>query len=279
MSHLITCQDLNERIDAASDLVVIDCRFDLSEPALGLTQYLEGHIPSAHYLHLNDDLSGPIIINQTGRHPLPNPDLLARKLGQIGIQSGARVVAYDHNHGAFAARLWWLLRWLGHDNVQVLDGGYDQWQAQALPIEDVVPTSQPTTFIARPSLTRTLNPNMPKDLSTRLIDVRDPARFRGDHEPIDPVAGHIPGAMNLPFLDNLADGRFKAPAALAKHFTQAGLAAEQSLVCYCGSGVTATQMILALLEAGYPEPALYPGSWSEWILDPDHIAALNDAPR
>ena len=122
-------------------MVVIDCRFDLSEPALGLTQYLEGHIPSAHYLHLNDDLSGPIIINQTGRHPLPNPDLLARKLGQIGIQSGARVVAYDHNHGAFAARLWWLLRWLGHDNVQVLDGGYNQWQAQALPIEDVVPTS------------------------------------------------------------------------------------------------------------------------------------------
>ncbi len=134
MSHLITCQDLNERIDAASDLVVIDCRFDLSEPALGLTQYLEGHIPSAHYLHLNDDLSGPIIINQTGRHPLPNPDLLARKLGKIGIQSGARVVAYDHNHGAFAARLCWLLRWLGHDNVQVLDGGYAQWQAQALPI-------------------------------------------------------------------------------------------------------------------------------------------------
>ena len=279
MSHLIDCQALNQQIDAAPDLVVIDCRFDLAAPTLGLTQYLEGHIPSAGYLHLNDDLSGPIIINQTGRHPLPNRDLLCKKLGQVGIQSGTQVVAYDHNHGAFAARLWWLLRWLGHDNVQVLDGGYDQWQAQALPITDDLSKPKPAHFVAQPSLTRTINQKALIAPTTRLIDVRDPTRFRGDQEPIDPVAGHIPGAMNLPFLDNLTDGRFKPPAALTKQFTQAGLAYDQLLACYCGSGVTATQMILALLEAGYPEPALYPGSWSEWILDPEHLAALNNAPR
>jgi thiosulfate/3-mercaptopyruvate sulfurtransferase len=279
MTHLISCQDLNQNLDTIKDLVVIDCRFDLTAPTLGLTQYLADHIPGAHYLHLNDDLSGPIIPNQTGRHPLPTRNLLSHKLGKIGIQKATQVVAYDQNHGAFAARLWWLLRWLGHETVQVLDGGYDRWRAQDHPITNDLPAPQPVPFASQPPLTRIMQQPDWNKPTNQLIDVRDPARFRGEHEPIDPIAGHIPGAMNLPFMDNLENGQFKAAAALAKQFAEAGLADAQSLVCYCGSGVTATQMILALLEAGYPEPALYPGSWSEWILDPAHLAALSDATR
>jgi thiosulfate/3-mercaptopyruvate sulfurtransferase len=279
MFHLINSQDLSKSLDTVDDLVVIDCRFDLTAPTLGLTQYLEDHIPGAHYLHLNDDLSGPVIPNQTGRHPLPSRDLLSHKLGRIGIQSGTQVVAYDQNHGAFAARIWWLLRWLGHESVQVLNGGYDDWRAQDQPTTQDLPAPQPAPFVLQPPLTQVVRQPDWNDPNTRLIDVRDPARFRGDHEPIDPIAGHIPGAMNLPFLDNLENGRFKNATDLTKQFTSAGLGDALSLVCYCGSGVTATQMILALLEAGYPEPALYPGSWSEWILDPGHLAALSDATR
>ncbi len=279
MSHLVTGHDLNDRLETPDNLVVIDCRFDLSEPTLGLSQYLADHIPGAHYLHLNDDLSGPVIANQTGRHPLPSREVLSTKLGKIGIQLGTQVVAYDQNHGAFAARLWWLLRWLGHETVQVLDGGYDDWQALGRPITNDLPTPQPARFELLPPLTRLMRQTHWNKPGKQLIDVRDSARFRGEHEPIDSVAGHIPGAMNLPFLDNLESGRFKNATALAKRFTDAGLEGAESLVCYCGSGVTATQMILALLEAGYPEPALYPGSWSEWILDPKHLAALSDATR
>lgn len=276
MSHLIDAQALRRRLSQEAPPVVIDCRFDLADPNLGHQQFTEGHIPGALYADLNQDLSGTVVPGETGRHPLPNPKALCVRFGALGISNSQPVVVYDGAHGAFAARLWWLLRWLGHDRVQVLNGGLAAWLSEGGPLSKSPPASKAGQFVQRDALTRTCQMKEVSSQNGHLIDVRDEARFQGIHEPIDPVAGHIPGAINLPFQNNLHDGRFKAPEHLRAEFTAAGIGLEDSVTCYCGSGVTAAHTLLALLEAGYTEPTLYAGSWSEWITDPRNPVARGD---
>jgi thiosulfate/3-mercaptopyruvate sulfurtransferase len=253
---------------------VFDCRSVLSDPGTGERAYSAGHIPGARYLHLERDLSGPVT-PQTGRHPLPDPQLLAEKLGRAGVGRDTQVVAYDDAGGVYAARLWWLLRWLGHRESAVLNGGWQQWLKEDRRTDTAVPVAEARAFPYR-------EPSHEEWLSTEdvldqvrgrrpgvLLDARAPARFRGDEEPIDPVAGHVPGAMNLPFTANLAqDGRFSAPATLRHRFEAAlgGFRPEQA-IAMCGSGVTACHNLLAMELAGMKHAKLYAGSWSEWIRD------------
>jgi thiosulfate/3-mercaptopyruvate sulfurtransferase len=253
--------------------VVVDCRFSLSDPEGGRRAYGEGHLPGARYAHLDQDLSGPRSAT-SGRHPLPAPEALAQTLASWGIGNNSQVVAYDERSGAFAARLWWLLRWLGHDAVAVLDGGLAAWRAHGLPLETATPAPAVAHFAAspRPELLAGADEILGALGSDRLnvVDARAPARFRGDEEPIDPIAGHIPGAVNHPTDRNLdADGRFLPPDALVARLRQtlAGAAPGQ-VVSSCGSGVTACHNLLAMEVAGMRGGRLYAGSWSEWIRDP-----------
>ena len=253
-------------------LRLVDCRASLQDVAAGRTAYAKGHLPGASFADLLDDLSGPIVPGQTGRHPLPSPETFAAKARAWGIGATSRVVVYDDAGGAFAARLWWLLRWLGHDSVAVLDGGFPAWVAHGLPVTDEIAPLAPGDFTPRPRvelLAAAKELETPQSPSRRLFDARAPERFRGEVEPIDPVAGHIPGAVNLPFADNLKDARFRSPAELRERFARAldGTAPEEAVV-YCGSGVTACHDVLAFAHAGLALPRLYAGSWSEWITDP-----------
>jgi thiosulfate/3-mercaptopyruvate sulfurtransferase len=254
-------------------LAVVDCRFDLMNPEAGRQAYAKAHIAGARYADLNRDLSAPIGPH-TGRHPLPSPEAFATTLGGLGIGNDTQVVAYDEANGSFAARLWWLLRWLGHDAAAVLDGGFKAWTAHGGALQSG----------ATPSLVERFTPRVDVDavLSTAqlehalrapgalLVDARAPERYAGASEPIDAVAGHIPGAVNHPFTGNLgADGRFLA-AALLRSRWQERLAGKQpkDLVAMCGSGVTACHNLLSLEVAGFTGAKLYAGSWSEWIRDP-----------
>lgn len=258
-----------------SDAVFVDCRFDLGDTEAGEAAFRQQHIPGARYAHLDRDLSGTVIPDVTGRHPLPELDDFAQTLGNLGIQTGQPVVAYDGGSGAFAARLWWLLRHVGHDQVWVLDGGYQAWIEAGLPTSVEQSALSPTTFSPGEPLNLIVSAeDIAFMFNHQLFDARDEARYRGEVEPIDPVAGHIPGAVCLPFVNNLAaDGKFKSPETLREQFTVLGVDNENPVVCYCGSGVTACHNILALVHAGYPQPILYPGSWSEWITDPDRPIA------
>ena len=246
---------------------ILDCRTRLDDPEFGARAYAEGHIPGAVYANIDLDFAAPP--GAGGRHPLPEPDALAARLRGWGIDDSDQIVVYDDMGGPFAARAWWCIRWLGHAAVAVLDGGLKAWQAD---LTRAVPTSAPGNFSLRPSLTRTIDA---AELRRRLgavdlIDARARPRFEGREEPIDPVAGHIPGAVCLPFQENLApDGRFRSPAELAARFAGHGA----DTISYCGSGVTAAHNILAMRIAGLPEPVLYPGSWSEWIRDPSRPRA------
>jgi thiosulfate/3-mercaptopyruvate sulfurtransferase len=271
MSQLIDCYELRASLKALDNLIIFDCRYDLQNPDIGFVQYQRDHIPTAHYLNLARDLSGPHHPGKTGRHPLPDPDDLRQRLGDLGVGPDSSVVAYDDGSGAYACRLWWLLRWLGHTKVLVLDGGYQRWQSLRYPVSSSVSTPTPQTLPRRQDVTRQVNAEQVLDHSPirKLIDVRAPSRYRGEDEPLDPVAGHIPGAQNLPFLENLTDGVFKTADDLAIQFEALGCRQTDDIVCYCGSGVTATQMIFAFIEAGFNEPALYPGSWSDWITQSD----------
>lgn len=272
---LISAQALHELL-ANSKAVVLDCRFSLLDAEIGGQEYAAGHIPGAQYANLNTDLSSPVIKGQTGRHPLPLRDQFIKTVGRFGIENGQTVVAYDANNGAYASRLWWLMRWLGHDNVMVLDGGFDAWIAEGFATTTAVtglPTSQ---FKAAESLVQSVSADALLNSAYQITDARDPARFRGEVEPIDPIAGHIPGATCLPFAENMEAGRFKSPAQLRDQFVAAGLSTTEPTICYCGSGVTACQNALALCHAGMPEPILYPGSWSEWIIDSDRPIATGE---
>jgi thiosulfate/3-mercaptopyruvate sulfurtransferase len=254
--------------------VIADCRFRLEEPGFGAGAYAQAHVPGAVYADLNRDLSGPVIAGRTGRHPLPEVASLARTLSAWGVDASVQVVAYDDSGGSMAARLWWLLRWLGHRAVAVLDGGWAAWVAAGLPIEQEV----------RPRAARRFQPHVRSELVAdadvvnairldpqwRLLDARAAERFRGIRETIDPVAGHIPGAVSAPYAENLdAGGRFLPESELRRRYARllAGVPADRC-VCYCGSGVTAAHDVLAIFRAGLGEARLYPGSWSEWILDP-----------
>jgi len=258
---------------------IVDCRFELGNPDAGRAAYLGGHLPGAVYAHLDEDLSGPRT-PWSGRHPLPEPDELAATLGRLGIDDSMQVVAYDDSHGAYAARLWWLLRWLGHRHVAVLDGGLAAWRSAALPLPAPPVAVAPRRLQPRPDATMHVSGDDVALLLARdecvLLDARAPERFEGRLEPLDPQAGHVPGAHNHPFARNLAaDGRFLAPAALADLLTrQLRGRPPAAAISMCGSGVTACHTLLALEIAGLPGARLYPGSWSEWSRDPGRPVAV-----
>ena len=260
-------------------LRIIDCRFNLLQPEAGRQNYLEAHIPGAVYAHLDDDLAAPVT-NCSGRHPLPDPDLLAVCFGRMGIDATSQVVVYDDLSGAIAARAWWLLRWLGHERVAVLDGGLTRWRALDLPLEAGAINVAAADFhgAARPELVIATD-DIVMGLDGALVDAREPARFRGEQEPIDAVAGHVPGALNLPCSMNIRDdGTWKSGTELQRLWYETlpdGLDAAFGVMC--GSGVTACHLVLSSLLAGIGEPKVYIGSWSEWIGDPDRPVARGGA--
>lgn len=260
--------------------IVLDCRFSLADTGAGERQYATAHIPGARYAHLDRDLSGPIS-PQTGRHPLPEPHQLAQTFGRWGIGPQTQVIAYDDAGGVFAARVWWLLRWLGHDAVAVLDGGWQAWQAQGQRVTAEIPSvAMSARFVPHPRRELWLSTGQVKDAMALeeilLLDARAPERFHGEVEPIDPVAGHVPGAVNRFCQLNLgADGHFLTPMQLREAFDPVARDTAH-LVHMCGSGVSACHNLLAMEIAGFPRSKLYPGSWSEWIRDPMRPVARGD---
>lgn len=267
---LISTSALAARLDDPG-LVLVDCRHQLTAPDWGRQEWTAGHIDHAAHLDLDADLSGPKT-GSNGRHPLPEVGVLARTLGRLGIAAGVDVVAYDQDTGMFASRLWWLLRWLGHDSVAVLDGGLAKWRAEGRPLSTAVPNRAPREFrpAPRPQMVASVADvaAILGDADWRLLDARAPERYRGDTEPLDRVAGHIPGAANRFYLANLVDGTFKAPAELRTALAaDLGAVPPNQAICYCGSGVTACHNLLALEHAGLVGARLYPGSWSEWCSD------------
>ncbi|MFC4311039.1 sulfurtransferase [Steroidobacter flavus] len=261
--------------------LIVDCRFDLTQPAAGEAAYGAGHIPGAIYAHLDRDLSSPITPT-TGRHPLPDPERFAQTLSRWGVGADTQVIAYDADNGMYASRLWWLLRWVGHRAVAVLDGGFKAWTAASLPTATEIPARSPTHFQARPDRDLWLDADevqaRVQQPDWRLLDARAPERFLGKVEPLDKVAGHVPGARNHPFSTNLSsDGRFGAPEELRRRYeqSQAGVADDRTIVM-CGSGVTACHLLLAMEVAGKPGARLYAGSWSEWIRNPQRGVATTD---
>ena len=261
LKPLVTTEWLGLRLEQ-TELRVVDCRFYLAEPARGRVEYDEGHIPSAIYVSLDDDLTGA---EGPGRHPLPPVAVFQARMEELGIGSKHTVVAYDHGDGSYAPRLWWMLRSLGHKNVYVLDGGWTAWAAEARPITAAIPdfprselvgSSEWAGIVSREDISRS-------EHRFTLIDARAPERFRGLVEPIDPVAGHIPGAINIPYTGNVdRDGRFLSEQDMQARYRTA--TDDPVLVAYCGSGVTACSNLLALAIAGRPDALLYPGSWSDW---------------
>lgn len=261
--------------------IICDCRHDLADHSAGYRAYRSGHIPGARFLHLDADLSGPKT-GLTGRHPLPHPATFCLRVGALGIANDTQVVTYDDTGGAYAARLWWMLRWVGHTRVAVLDGGWQAWTRAGLPVTVEQPVAAPTNFDGRLQqmavdstqlLTNLRNP------TALVLDARSSDRFRGEHEPLDPVAGHIPGAVNRFFKLNLDDnGRFKAPGVLKQEFSAVlNGHGPEAIVHQCGSGVTACHNLLAMEIAGLHGSRLYPGSWSEWVSDRRRPVATGNA--
>lgn len=258
--------------------VIVDCRFDLQDPEGGERSYLEAHIPGARYAHLDRDLSGAKT-GRNGRHPLPTIDEMRERFGALGIGAASQVVAYDADTGMYAARLWWMLRFMGHDAVAVLDGGFARWMREIGRSRGGRESWPPSEFVARPRpwwrVTADEVRQRLDDPQQVLIDARAEPRFRGDDEPLDRVAGHIPGARSFFFQRNLADGKtFRDAAELAAEWRgRLGGHSPSDVVMYCGSGVTACHNLLAMAIAGLPRARLYAGSWSEWSSDPDRPVA------
>lgn len=269
---LISVTDLHALLAAGEDVLILDCEFELGAPDKGREAYRAGHLPGARYAHLDDDLAAPPE-GDNGRHPLPSRVAFAAWLREAGLRQGQQVVACDSNGGAWAARAWWLLRWIGHAPVAVLDGGKQAWSAAGLPLETGEAGPVPLgdfrageTLVAAPVDAGEVLANIDAR-AAQMLDARDPSRFRGDRNPIDPIAGHIPGARNRFFRDNLdADGRFRPAGELAAEF--AALLDGKPAILSCGSGVTACHNALAMAHAGLAGARLYPGSWSEWIAGP-----------
>jgi thiosulfate/3-mercaptopyruvate sulfurtransferase len=278
---LISTAQLADRLSDPG-LVIVDTRFDLKDTSAGERAFAAGHIPGARYAHLDRDLSGEKT-GANGRHPLPEPGRFGTTLGRLGISNASQIVVYDQDSGMFASRLWWMLRWVGHDEVAVLDGGFAKWTAEGWPTtaEVTAPVRGFYKVDFRPGMLMTLDEMAISDPGRRLLDARAPERFRGDIEPIDKAAGHIPSAVNHPFLSNLAaDGTFRSPEELRAHFADhLGGAHGPDVVNYCGSGVTACQNVLALEHAGITGTRLYAGSWSEWSADPDRPIEIGDPTR
>ena len=261
------------------DWVVLDARFELAAPAKGEAQYREGHIPGARYVSLDADLSGPKI-GTTGRHPLPDPATAAAAFGRLGIGDDTQVVVYDADAGGFAARVWWMLRWLGHPSVAVLDGGLAAWTRSGLALSDDEERWEPARFTPRvePAARVGVADVLPHVQAGHvLVDARASDRFRGQNETLDPVAGHIPGAVNRFFQQNLtAEKTFKTPDELRAEWSAVVGGDASTAVMYCGSGVTACHNLLALEHAGLPGARLFAGSWSEWCADPSRPVATGD---
>jgi len=263
---------------------IVDCRFALMEPAKGRRDYLTAHIPGAVYAHLDEDLSAPVIPGKTGRHPLPAVEACAATFSAWGIDARTQVVVYDDNSGFIAGRLWWMLRWLGHDAVALLDGDWRLWQAEGRPMRSGVETRTAQAFVPqpRPHMQVTVDAISAKlgDPALHLFDVRMAERYRGENETIDPVAGHIPGAVNAPYAHNLdADGRFHSASELREHYESLlGDTPAHEAIFYCGSGVSAVHDLIALEIAGLGMGRLYAGSWSEWIADPTRPVATGATP-
>jgi len=270
---LISAAELAEHLDDPA-WAIIDCRFSLADTERGRRDYQSAHIPGALYAHLDEDLSSAVVAGQTGRHPLPDPEAFARTLGGWGIGDGVQVVVYDDSTGGIAARLWWMLRWLGHDAAAVLDGGWLHWMKGECPVRGGSESRPAQVFEARPRANLVVDTAavevMSREQPDKLFDSRTADRYRGENETIDPVAGHIPGAICASYPDNVGpDGLFLSKEALKTRFdallgsTPAGQAA-----FYCGSGVTAAHNLLAMAHVGLGDARLYVGSWSEWIVDP-----------
>lgn len=275
MTHtLISATELASLLNQPTPpVLVLDCRFSLANPEAGSQAYAQGHVPGAVYAHLDGDLSGPKT-GRNGRHPLPSPEAFMATLRQWGLQENTQVVAYDDVGGMFAARAWWMLRWLGHEHVRVLNGGWAQWLSIGGPVSTDCPPKSPSTIELHPhpetlTLIDHVQAHLGNPCAMQLIDARSPDRFRGENETMDPVGGHIPGAINRFFQNNLGpDGCFKPPEQLKQEFTHLleGKPAH-TVVHQCGSGVTACHNLLAMEHAGLRGSKLYAGSWSEWCAD------------
>ncbi len=278
---LVGTQTLAEHLDDP-EWIVVDCRFVLTEPEAGRRAYTQSHLPGAHYLHLNEDLSAPLTAT-TGRHPLPDAARLAARLGAIGIDETKQVVVYDDSFGSMAVRLWWLLRWLGHDRVALLDGVLGRWLREQRPMSADPPVITTTRFIARPNDGLWVDADAVARVLAQgaglVVDARPEERYTGAVETIDKVAGHIPGALNRPWEDNLAfnGGLLSADELREEYASLLGERPVSELIVMCGSGVTACHHLLALEHAGLAGARLYAGSWSEWITDPARPVAKGEA--
>lgn len=265
---LVSPEDLAEHLNDPA-WVIVDCRFSLEDTDSGRRAYQGAHIPGAVYAHLDEDLSGPPVTDH-GRHPLPAPEALRALFGRLGIDEGKQVVAYDNVGGIVAARLWWMLRYMRHEAAAVLDGGWTAWQEGGNPTTAGVEENDPASFKGEPRREwLMLAEDVEAGTSGALIDARTPERFRGEEEPLDPVAGRIPGAVNYPYGRNLGEeGRFLPPEQLRQQLEAVLEEADpEATVHYCGSGVSACQNLLAQAHAGLPPGRLYAGSWSDWITD------------
>jgi thiosulfate/3-mercaptopyruvate sulfurtransferase len=259
------------------DWVIVDCRFNLANTAAGEAAYRQSHIPGAVYAHLDRDLSGPPVTDK-GRHPLPTPAALTLLFGRLGIDEKKQVIAYDNNNGMAAARLWWLLRYMGHPAVAVLDGGWPAWQEAGFPTRSGVEPAEKTLFTGAPRSEWVVGLAEVPDLPL-VVDSREPARYRGEMEPIDPRAGHIPGAVSYYYQQNIdQNGRF-LPAGQIRRQLEAVLGDTQpaEATFYCGSGVSACINLLAMAHAGLGNGRLYAGSWSEWSNDPERPIATGES--
>jgi thiosulfate/3-mercaptopyruvate sulfurtransferase len=279
---LIDVRSLAQRLGDPT-WIVVDCRFNLLEPSAGRAAYTAGHVPGARYADLDRDLAKPPLASE-GRHPLPTAASFAAKLGAWGIGAHDTVVVYDEGSGAIAARLWWLLGWIGHARAAVLDGGYAAWQRAALPVETASPAWQPKTYperaVAAGRVVATADLAHRQAAGDVVVDARAAPRYRGETEPIDPIAGHVPGARNWPFSNNVtATGEFRPSAELRRELTELldGRSPEQ-VIAMCGSGVTACHLLLAMAVAGLEGGKLFAGSWSEWIRDPARPVATGATP-
>lgn len=267
-NDLVTADWLNQHLQDP-DLRIVDCRWILGEPGQGRRQYEEGHIPGALHLDVETDLSAK---EGAGRHPLPSRYNFQKLMSGTGVGRETHVICYDGGKGMPAPRLWWLLRFFGHEEVSVLDGGWEAWLRAGGPVQTEIPTHPAGTFTARPrrkwAVDKATVDALRDEANTLLIDARAPERFRGETEPIDAKAGHIPGAENFPFTQAVdpQSGQFKSPELLREAFKGIGAEAGKTIICYCGSGVTACTNILALKLAGF-EAQLYEGSWSDWSQD------------
>ena len=282
MSHttVVSTEILAQHLDD-QNWVIIDCRFTLTDTEAGRRAYVANHLPGARYAHLDEDLSAPKS-GSNGRHPLPDPAVFAQTLGRWGIDAGKQVVLYDDSFGAMAVRLWWMLRWMGHDNVALMDGGLPKWQREKRPMTTDVPAVTAATFV--PNIRDNMRVGADAVLaasqkdSELLLDARPEMRFLGEMEPIDPVAGHVPGAINVPFDDNLDLGGTFLDADELRELYEGLLKGRkpEEVIHMCGSGVTACHNLLAMEIAGMSGARLYPGSWSEWIADPSHPIATGE---